>query len=294
MEIFDTQVHSWPVDWPAAVIGTAAAEDAVTYQRQIAAMEAVGVSATILNLPRTAASTSVVPDYENFLKPDNSYGEEAALAYPGRMYSVAWVEHRMAKLEQFVAGVRERPGVLGLRVPINTPQTREGLAQGEYDDLFTYAGRYDVPVFVAVSGFPDALAPAAEKHGDTLLVVDHFGLRLPQFMPESERAQHPDPFENLPALLSLSRYDNIAVKWGGAQRLSREPYPYADLWPNLHRVVEAFGPDRLMFASDWTVCRSLHSYAETVFHLRESTELSESDKSKIFAETARRLLKVER
>jgi predicted TIM-barrel fold metal-dependent hydrolase len=32
--------------------------------------------------------------------------------------------------------------------------------------------------------------------------------------------------------------------------LSREPCPHTDVWPHVHRVIDAFGPARLMWGND--------------------------------------------
>ena len=56
----------------------------------------------------------------------------------------------------------------------------------------------------------------------------------------------PEAFQRLPELLALARYPNVAAKISAVPALSRQKYPFADLWPCLHRVVDEFGPDRLM------------------------------------------------
>ena len=85
--------------------------------------------------------------------------------------------------------------------------------------------------------------------------------------------------------------------------LSREPYPHRDLWPRLHPVIEAFGPERLMWGSDYTRLRMGVGttdrgpreewgglYSDAVNYLRDTSELSEADKATIFAGTIRRVL----
>jgi Amidohydrolase len=59
-------------------------------------------------------------------------------------------------------------------------------------------------------------------------------------------------FADLPKLLALAARDNVAVKISGACTLSREPFPYKDLWDPLGRVFDAFSFDRCMWGTDWT------------------------------------------
>ena len=68
--------------------------------------------------------------------------------------------------------------------------------------------------------------------------------------------------------------------------LSREPYPHADAWPHLHRVIAAFGPGRLMWGSDQTVFD--HDYGETVDVIRATDELGPADKALILGASLRR------
>jgi L-fuconolactonase len=43
-----------------------------------------------------------------------------------------------------------------------------------------------------------------------------------------------------------------------------QPWKAADINPYVDRLVEIFGPERLMFGSDWPVCTAAASYAEVV------------------------------
>ncbi|MFJ1968032.1 amidohydrolase family protein [Streptomyces sp. NPDC087903] len=60
--------------------------------------------------------------------------------------------------------------------------------------------------------------------------------------------------------------------------------PYADV------VLEAFGPRRLMFGSDWPVCTPLASYGEVLSLAGELTaDLDERDRDRVFETTAARV-----
>jgi predicted TIM-barrel fold metal-dependent hydrolase len=75
------------------------------------------------------------------------------------------------------------------------------------------------------------------------------------------------------------------------------------VWPYLHQVVNAFGPQRLMWGSDFTRLRWIpvvgglaprdqwHYYSDSVNYLRDTTELSQDDKAMIFSGTIRRVLR---
>jgi predicted TIM-barrel fold metal-dependent hydrolase len=114
-----------------------------------------------------------------------------------------------------------------------------------------------------------------------------------------------DPWDRLPGLLGLAKYPNVHVKFSGAPVLSREPFPHKDVWPYLHQVVNAFTPARLLWGSDFTRLRWIPQYlgggtaprdqwrlySDSVSYLRDTTELSQSDKEQIFGGTIRRVLR---
>ncbi len=68
------------------------------------------------------------------------------------------------------------------------------------------------------------------------------------------------------------------------------PVRAGDLRPYYESVLAAFGPDRLMFGSDWPVCTLGGSYGQVCELYRELTaELSPAEQDAIFDGTARRV-----
>ena len=60
----------------------------------------------------------------------------------------------------------------------------------------------------------------------------------------------------LDAVVDLAQYPNLALKWCHAPaRLSGEPYPHRDVLPHLRRVIDAYGVEHVMWASDYTQSR---------------------------------------
>jgi len=62
----------------------------------------------------------------------------------------------------------------------------------------------------------------------------------------------PQPWADLPKVLELARRPNAVIKVSGACTLSREPYPFPDIWDPLARVFDAWGFDRCLWGTDWT------------------------------------------
>jgi L-fuconolactonase len=61
----------------------------------------------------------------------------------------------------------------------------------------------------------------------------------------------------------------------------------SDLKPYVEAALEAFGPERLMFGSDWPVCELAATYEQVHSALVEVLgPLSDSENARIFGETA--------
>jgi len=63
-----------------------------------------------------------------------------------------------------------------------------------------------------------------------------------------------------------------------------------DIRPYAEVVLDAFGPDRVMFGSDWPVCTLAASYAQVLDAAEQLTEgLTAAERDAVFAGTARRI-----
>ena len=75
------------------------------------------------------------------------------------------------------------------------------------------------------------------------------------------------------ALLALGRDGRASIKLSGHSNFSRDSYPFADTWPFVRAIVEAYGLDACMWGSDWPFLRAperldygpLLTLAETLF-----------------------------
>ncbi len=65
-------------------------------------------------------------------------------------------------------------------------------------------------------------------------------------------------------LATLAREPNVVAKLSGLVTEAGRPWRAEDLRPYADTALTAFGPDRLMFGSDWPVCLLAGTYAEVV------------------------------
>ena len=86
-----------------------------------------------------------------------------------------------------------------------------------------------------------------------------------------------------------ARCENVYCKLSGmVTEADWEHWKPADLRPYIEIALEAFGPSRLMFGSDWPVCTLAGGYERAFKALAENTsDLSEAEQAAIWGETAK-------
>jgi predicted TIM-barrel fold metal-dependent hydrolase len=115
-------------------------------------------------------------------------------------------------------------------------------------------------------------------------IIDHLGILQPSVPPAP-----PQPWADLPKVLELAKRKNAVIKVTGACTLSREPYPFPDIWDPLARVFDAWGLDRCLWGTDWTRAVKLLTYAQGVDAFRATDRISASDKAKLMGDTLARV-----
>jgi len=86
----------------------------------------------------------------------------------------------------------------------------------------------------------------------------------------------------------LAKRPNVYCKLSGmATEADHGGWEVADLKPYIDVVIEAFGPKRLMFGSDWPVCLLAVTYQKWAATVREFVaKLSEAEKNRVMGGTA--------
>ncbi|MBD9722481.1 amidohydrolase family protein [Streptomyces caniscabiei] len=92
------------------------------------------------------------------------------------------------------------------------------------------------------------------------------------------------------AVCLLASLPNTVCKLSGmVTEADWDQWSVEDLRPYANTVLEAFGPRRLMFGSDWPVCRLAATYTEVISTARELTAaLQPAERHEVFTGTARR------
>ncbi len=89
-------------------------------------------------------------------------------------------------------------------------------------------------------------------------------------------------------LRNAAQYPNVFCKLSGmVTEADWKNWKPADLKPYVETALEAFGPERCMFGSDWPVCELAASYEDVFAALKDIlSSLSPTEQAQIFGETA--------
>jgi L-fuconolactonase len=119
----------------------------------------------------------------------------------------------------------------------------------------------------------------AKKFPDLKMVIDH--LAKPKIKDHSMETWKD-------ALIAASKFPNVFCKLSGmVTEADWKKWTAADLKPYVQLALDKFGPDRLMFGSDWPVCLLAASYERVVEALREALgPITAAEREKIFGGTA--------
>lgn len=197
----------------------------------------------------------------------NDYSIQSTARYPDRFAVMGLVNlfepRDPAAFRQWLATNH----LLGIRVSFNSAALRATLASGQADWLWESAEAAGAPVMLLAPQLSALIGMIARRHPALKIVVDHMAI------PRGLKA--PDAFAHLPELQALAKYHNIAVKMGGVPNYANDTYPYRSLHGYLRQVIEAFGPMRCFWASDFS--RLVGSYAQCVTLFRDELDWLTTD-----------------
>ncbi|MCX4679773.1 amidohydrolase family protein [Streptomyces sp. NBC_01433] len=199
---------------------------------------------------------------------------------------VGWSDLTAPGIADTLAALRTLPGgdrLVGLRHQVQGEPDPEWLLRP--DVLRGLAAVADAGLVYDLIVLPHQL-PAAAKAAALLpgltFVLDHAGKP-----PIAARRSHPWA-DDLRALAALP--NTVGKLSGLVTEADPRTWTVQDLRPYTDTLLDAFGPDRLMFGSDWPVCRLAASYAEVVDAARTLTaHLTPDERRAVFADTATRV-----
>ncbi len=127
-----------------------------------------------------------------------------------------------------------------------------------------------------------AVNAMCKKHPDTPVVIDHFArVGIDGTIRESDLKQ----------LCALAKYPKTSLKISAYYALGKKQPPHLELVPMIRRVLDAYGCDRCMWASDSPYqIVAPNTYHDSIALIRDRLDfLSDSDRENLLRRTAERV-----
>lgn len=196
---------------------------------------------------------------------------------------VGWTDLTAPDIADRIAALKEQPGggkLVGLRHQVQSEPDPDWLTRPDVLRGLAAVARaglvYDL---VITAGQLGASARAAAAVPDLVFVLDHLG--KPPIA-----AGRTEPWAR--DLRGLAALPNMSAKLSGlVTEADWRRWQVAELRPYTEVALDAFGPARLMFGSDWPVCTLAASYPDVLAAARDLTAgLSPAEHEAVFAGTA--------
>ena len=208
---------------------------------------------------------------------DNTYQQAVCRRFPGKFAPWGMVDTSKPDAPDRISEAVEAHGMVGFRVP--------AAACGQEDQARALWGRIqELGVVVSLSGNRDQYAAAdtadvIERHPGIKFRIEHVG------QPGSDED---DPHPRFRKVLDLSKFSNVYIAYSGLYASGRHGYPYDDLVPLLKMIYDAFGPQRILWGSDFPpVCMHETVKMNLVLFQDGFGFLTEEDKAWTLGKTAR-------
>jgi L-fuconolactonase len=199
---------------------------------------------------------------------------------------VGWVDLRAPDLTDRLARWRGNRALKGFR-HIAQGEPDDFLAQGDVVAGIAQLGRHGYSYDILI--YPRQLAAAEQlvaRCPEVRFIVDHCA-KPPIVSGELARWQR--------GLRQLASHPNVYCKLSGlVTEASWIGWSDTDIFPALHAAVEAFGPERLIFGSDWPVCLLAADYLGVIGVIeRWASRLTAAERDLLFGGTAQQAYQLE-
>jgi predicted TIM-barrel fold metal-dependent hydrolase len=232
----------------------------------------------ILGHARPGGVNRIVLIQMSYYQFDNSYMLETIRRQPQVFKGIAIVDWKSKDPDVKMRELAHQ-GVRGFRIyPAGAPPASWLDGEG-FSKMFRCGAQERLAMCPLIN--PDALAAVGrqcEKFPETPVIIDHLA-RI--------GADGPITDSHIKALCDLSRHRQVRVKVSAFYALGTKKPPHLDLAPLIRRVYDAFGPQRLMWASDCPFQVVDETYEDSISLVRDRLDfLSAGDKDWVLRRTA--------
>lgn len=233
-------------------------------------------------LCRPEGVTRIVLIQMSFYQYDNSYMLAMMRRHRGVFGGVAIIDENAPDVRRRMLALSEQ-GVRGFRLYAFKKNTAKWATSAGMREMWRTGAEAGLAMCCLAN--PDTLTDITrmcEAFPETPVVIDHFArIGMRGTVDQAELDQ----------LLALSKFKHVHVKTSAFYALGRKQPPYTDLGPMIRQLRDAYGVERLMWATDCPYQASApHTYADSIALIRDRLDfLSAEDKRWMLRGTAERV-----
>ena len=200
---------------------------------------------------------------------------------------VGWLPLIHDDMEVFLEKYADGKILKGVRHVIQGEPDPEFILRKDFNRGISLLKKYSLvyDILIVEGQLPNAIR-FVDQHPDQVFVLDHIAKPLIGKKELSPWKEH---------IMELAKRENVNCKISGmVTEADYQKWTPSQLLPYFEVILEAFGPDRLLFGSDWPVCLVAISYKNWMeLVLKCTSQLSESERVKIMGENAVRIYQIE-
>lgn len=217
----------------------------------------------------------------SFYGHDNSYMLDCMKKYPGTFSGVAVIDQNQPKPGDEMVKLKKQ-GVRGFRIYPQNQEYAKWLDGAGLKSMFAAGAkeRLNMCCLIDTNALP-ALDKACTANPETPVVIDHI-CRI--------GVSGKIPPEDVKALCDMAKHKHVTVKISAFYALGQKKPPYHDLAPLIKQVYDAYGPQRLMWATDCPFQVVDHTYKQSIDLIKEGLDfLKADDKEWLLRKTAEKV-----
>ncbi|BBH21425.1 amidohydrolase [Paenibacillus baekrokdamisoli] len=199
---------------------------------------------------------------------------------------VGWLDLNAPDYAQHYERFQAHPKFLGFRVMIQEMTNASAILEPHFVDALKWFAQREVPIdLLVISHQLEFLVELLKEVPDLRGVIDHIAKpRIADAVIEPWASQ----------MKEIAKHPNLYCKLSGmVTEADHKEWKLSDFTSYIRLVLEAFGPNRVMFGSDWPVCLLAASYDEVVNVLVAAIPDSwtDQDKERLFGLNAKAFYK---
>ena len=263
--IIDAHVHCWS-RWPETMPKVFTAEDYGSVKWLLHEMQKASVDRAVI------VCAEIAPDIES-----NQYAAKCHKEYPGKFYI-------FADLDSFFWPTYGKKGAADRLRKLLDSQKVHGLSQYWFGaseaERFLSKDNLEMLDLCEEKGLPIELGPSVTQFGlmekvveriqGTPILFKHMGILSPEIKPTSPEYKK---------VLQLARYPNVYAKISEFMNAESQKFafPYRRGLEFFRALYEEFGPDRLIWGTDWPLCYLHETYQQALEVVRSYADFIPAD-----------------